>query len=168
MILDNATFQKVGNLLRLPNNCVEYHGAHGTTVDFFVGIKNIDGDYISGCFVRVTEDFKIDSVRRISLSEGRFTRNWPVRRRVLPLLVPGILGTTYKGILYSPEQISAMRDWAKDCQWGEDQSSDFIDELTDTQILKGVQQHYSGGLAQFVIDCVPVFCGQASEQTTTL
>lgn len=62
----------------------------------------------------------------------------------------------YKGIDYTPAQIKAMREWAKDCQWAEDQGSDFIDELDDLQILKGVAQHYGGGLAQFVIDCEPV------------
>lgn len=64
--------------------------------------------------------------------------------------------TNYKGIDYSPEQISAMRDWAKDCQWAEEQGSEFIDELTDLQIIAGVEKHYDGELEQFVKDCVPV------------
>jgi hypothetical protein len=57
---------------------------------------------------------------------------------------------------FTPEQIKAMRDWAKDCQWADDTDSDFVDELTDEQVIKGVQQHYDGGLTQFVKDCEPV------------
>ena len=64
--------------------------------------------------------------------------------------------TTYNGKDYTAEQISAMRDWAKDCQWAEDQGTEFIDELTDLQVIAGVEKHYDGGLEQFVIDCVPM------------
>lgn len=65
--------------------------------------------------------------------------------------------TTYKDINYTPEQIQAMRDWAKDCEWAEDQDSDFIDELTDIQVLKGVNQNYNGGLVQFLADNETVY-----------
>lgn len=57
---------------------------------------------------------------------------------------------------FTPDQIKAMRDWAKDCQWAEDSDSDFIDELTDLQVIKGVASNYAGGLPQFIIDCEPV------------
>ena len=58
----------------------------------------------------------------------------------------------YKGITYTDDQIKLMRDWVNDCQWQEDTDNDFIDELTDIEILKGVNLHYEGGLASFILD----------------
>jgi hypothetical protein len=47
--------------------------------------------------------------------------------------------------------IPAMRCWVSDCVWA-DVTEDDIPTLTDTQILRGVQHHYVGGIAQFVRD----------------
>lgn len=58
----------------------------------------------------------------------------------------------YKGITYTDDQIKLMRDWVNDCQWREDADNDFIDELTDLEILKGVNRHYEGGLTSFILD----------------
>lgn len=85
MVLDNQTFERVANLLTIPKNSVEYFGAYGSTVDFFVGNKTTDRDYVSGVIIRVTQDFKISEIRRVVITEGRFTRNYPVRRRTLPI-----------------------------------------------------------------------------------
>ncbi len=60
--------------------------------------------------------------------------------------------TVYKGITYTVEQIKDMRDWAKDCVWAEDSDSDFIDNLSDMQVIKGVEANYDGGLTQFIND----------------
>lgn len=58
----------------------------------------------------------------------------------------------YNGIVYSPEIVKQMRDWAKDCSWND---YDEIDELTDLEIIKGVERHYQGGLRQFNLDGNP-------------
>lgn len=67
------------------------------------------------------------------------------------------MSTTYKNILYTDEQITYMREWAKDCQWKEDEEDNsFLDDLTDLQILKGVENNYAGGLASAILDLTPV------------
>lgn len=65
--------------------------------------------------------------------------------------------TEYKGIQYTEQQIKSMREWAKDCQWNDDIDNEFIDELTSTQVLIGIEKHYDGGIAQFLLDSTPVF-----------
>jgi hypothetical protein len=55
----------------------------------------------------------------------------------------------YKGHEYTPEDIKAMREWILDCQW-EDVDEDNIDELSDIQVLRGVDKHVYGGLAEFM------------------
>lgn len=50
---------------------------------------------------------------------------------------------------FTPEQILAMREWIKDCQWG-DMSEEDIDELSDEEIIRGVNKHYDGGTWEFL------------------
>lgn len=49
------------------------------------------------------------------------------------------------------ETITAMRGWISDCTW-DDLDDDEIAELPETVIIRGVQRHYSGGVAQFLAD----------------
>lgn len=49
----------------------------------------------------------------------------------------------------SPEAMEEMRDWVKDCQWGDITEED-IDEMSDEEIIKGIKKHYSGGLKGFL------------------
>lgn len=51
-----------------------------------------------------------------------------------------------------PEHISAARSWAADCEWIED--GDDIADLTDLQVVAGVQVHYAGGWAAFRETCL--------------
>lgn len=53
----------------------------------------------------------------------------------------------------TPETIAAAREWVADCVWIEDPED--IEEMTDAQILAGVERHYDGGLAQFIADAEP-------------
>ena len=48
-----------------------------------------------------------------------------------------------------PETINAMRDWAEDCAWLDE---DLIDEMSDYQIMCGVERHYEGGIYGFIRD----------------
>ncbi len=58
-------------------------------------------------------------------------------------------GVVYKGKEYNTEQIAAMREWVKDCQWP-DLDSEAIAELTAFQILAGIEQHVCGGIDEFI------------------
>lgn len=57
----------------------------------------------------------------------------------------------YKKIEYTDEQITAMREWATDCQWS-DLDADGLGELSNYEILHGIEHHYDGGLKQFIED----------------
>jgi len=47
--------------------------------------------------------------------------------------------------------VEAMREWARDCQWGEsDTDPDFIDELSADEIISGIKRNYDGGLEEFL------------------
>lgn len=53
--------------------------------------------------------------------------------------------------------MAEMRAWAKDCEWREAQdngmtSAEYVDELSDEEVLAGIDRHYGGGAAQFVRD----------------
>lgn len=56
----------------------------------------------------------------------------------------------FKESNYTEDQINLMRDWAKDCTWADDQDNEFIDELSDIEVLKGIEKNYEGGLAAFM------------------
>ena len=44
------------------------------------------------------------------------------------------------------------RGWIADCTWGDDPD---LEQLTDEQVRRGIQRHYSGGWATFVADSRP-------------
>ncbi len=43
--------------------------------------------------------------------------------------------------------IDSAREWMNDCSWKEDPED--LAELSDAEVLRGVQKHYAGGLNQF-------------------
>ena len=45
------------------------------------------------------------------------------------------------------------REWIKDCEWANIDDEE-IDELSDLEVLSGIENHYDGGLRQFVKDCL--------------
>lgn len=51
----------------------------------------------------------------------------------------------------SKNMILQMRGWLMDCAWADLEPEDF-EEMTDVQIVRGVERHYSGGLDQFKRD----------------
>ncbi len=53
-------------------------------------------------------------------------------------------------LLTDKAAITAMRDWIKDCPWGDMEESD-IDELSDIEVIRGVANHYSGGVKEFLL-----------------
>jgi hypothetical protein len=54
--------------------------------------------------------------------------------------------------IYTPAQIAAMREWAADCQW---RDNDDLDLYEDATIIAGVERHYDGGVKAFLRDSEP-------------
>ena len=50
-------------------------------------------------------------------------------------------------------QIQDMRDWIGECAWG-DLDVDDIDDLSDRQVVGGIERHYAGGVDAFLADSV--------------
>ena len=52
----------------------------------------------------------------------------------------------YKGRTYTTQNIKDMREWISDCQW---EDLDDVDDLSDMEVIKGVDRNYEGGLKGF-------------------
>ena len=46
----------------------------------------------------------------------------------------------------NPQVLRQMRDWVSECVWSEDCETA---EFTDAEILRGVNRHFDGGIAEF-------------------
>ena len=53
----------------------------------------------------------------------------------------------------SKDHIDEMRAWIGECLW-RDIDEDDISSLTDEQVLRGIERHYSGGVECFIRDGV--------------
>ena len=49
----------------------------------------------------------------------------------------------------TPQNIADAREWISDCEWGNLEPDD-IAELSDIDIVRGVDRHYSGGWEEFL------------------
>jgi hypothetical protein len=49
------------------------------------------------------------------------------------------------------QQIIEARSWISDCIW-RDQLEE-LENLTDDEVIRGINRHYDGGWIQFVEDC---------------
>lgn len=49
------------------------------------------------------------------------------------------------------ELTTCMQDWVLDCQWA-DVDEEYIDQMSDEELLRGVSLHYDGGIDQFIRD----------------
>lgn len=47
------------------------------------------------------------------------------------------------------ELLHQMREWALDCQWCDCDEED-INNMTDEELLQGIERNYSGGLQEFI------------------
>lgn len=61
----------------------------------------------------------------------------------------------YNGQTYTPDHLREMRGWVNDCVWA-DMLPEDIEDVTDEEILKGIDKHYVGGLVGFIIDITPI------------
>lgn len=55
----------------------------------------------------------------------------------------------YKGCYYTGTDIAAMREWISDCQW-QDLDMNDIAELSQFQVLAGIDRTVDGGLSEFI------------------
>jgi hypothetical protein len=48
--------------------------------------------------------------------------------------------------------VKEMREWASDCTWVEDSygDDDWMDEMSDIQIIRSVHRNYDGGINSFL------------------
>lgn len=59
--------------------------------------------------------------------------------------------------------VADMREWVADCAWVEIEDEDDLAALTEYEIIRGVQRHYSGGVAAFVATCDYLKCQGCGE-----
>ena len=55
--------------------------------------------------------------------------------------------TTYNGRPVADSVLAEMRDWAMDCEWVD---ADDIPHMSDSEILRGIQHRYDGGVDGFL------------------
>ena len=55
-------------------------------------------------------------------------------------------------VIVSDEILEDMRSWVAECEWGEDLWEDDFDpwKESDDVILKGIQNHFDGGIKAFL------------------
>jgi hypothetical protein len=49
------------------------------------------------------------------------------------------------------QQIIEGRIWIGDCSWRDE--PEYLEDLTDDEVIRGINRHYNGGWIQFVEDC---------------
>ena len=64
---------------------------------------------------------------------------------------PDILKWNSKPLVKEMNAIEEAKNWIRDCRWREDeQDDDWIDDLDDLAIIRGIDRHYAGGWSQFL------------------
>jgi hypothetical protein len=48
-------------------------------------------------------------------------------------------------------QRNEAQEWIRDCSWL-DEAED-LEDLTDKEVRRGIDQHYEGGWTQFLVNC---------------
>lgn len=54
--------------------------------------------------------------------------------------------TTYKVVEYTKEQINMLREWVKECYWGNEED---INELSNIELLRFSDKRIDGGISSF-------------------
>jgi hypothetical protein len=56
----------------------------------------------------------------------------------------------------SEKELKQAREWIKEClgTWRELETEDDVDQLTDSQVQKGIAKHFSGGIEEFKRSCL--------------
>ena len=66
------------------------------------------------------------------------------------VIATGAPGSVARFATEHPDIIKQMRDWIADCQWDDLPDEDAVNDLSDEEVLKGVQQNYDGGIRDFL------------------
>src|SRR5579862_5063716 len=61
----------------------------------------------------------------------------------------GAPGSVMRFATENPDLIKQMREWVKDCQWA-DLAEEDVDELSEEELLRGIQNNYDGGIREFI------------------
>jgi hypothetical protein len=66
------------------------------------------------------------------------------------IIAQGAPGSVIRFATEHPDIIKQMRDWIKDCQWADLPDEAAVDELSDEEVLRGIQNNYDGGIKDFL------------------
>jgi hypothetical protein len=66
------------------------------------------------------------------------------------IISQGAPGSVIRFATENPDIIKQMRDWIKDCQWQDLPDEASVDELSDEEVLRGIQNNYDGGIKDFL------------------
>ena len=66
------------------------------------------------------------------------------------IIAQGAPGSVIRFATENPDIIKQMRDWIKDCQWQDLPDEAAVDELSDEEVLRGIQNNYDGGIKDFL------------------
>lgn len=98
----------------------------------------------------MARDAKLEALKKRRDPDGIEEINYTKTSAGQSVMAQGAPGSVVRFATENPEVMKQMRDWAKDCQWKEDPEE--IDEMSDEDILRGVQRHYEGGIKAFIQD----------------
>lgn len=93
---------------------------------------------------------KLEALKKRRDPDGIEEVNYTQTSAGQSVIAQGAPGSVVRFVTENPEVMKQMREWAKDCQWKEDPEE--IDEMSDEEILRGVQRHYEGGIKAFIRD----------------
>ena len=54
--------------------------------------------------------------------------------------------------LITPETREAVIDWVLDCQWQDEPNREYLESMSDAQLIRAINRHYAGGFIQFLGD----------------
>lgn len=98
----------------------------------------------------MARDAKLEALKKRRDPDGIEEINYTKTSAGQSVMAQGAPGSVVRFATENPEVMKQMRDWAKDCQWKEEPEE--IDEMSDEDILRGVQRHYEGGIKAFIQD----------------
>lgn len=52
----------------------------------------------------------------------------------------------------TPATREAIIDWVLDCQWQDEPDREYLESMSDAQLIRGINRHYAGGINQFLED----------------
>jgi hypothetical protein len=62
-----------------------------------------------------------------------------------------IMMRTYMSELIEQQLIIEARSWIRDCSWRD--RLEELENLTDEEVIRGINRHYDGGWIQFIENC---------------